>query len=210
MGFESSGYDHFNETSPGGFEFGVIGWVWGPPTPKSITFFLDGSAMVCDQYGRHIRRAVNPTDGTELRFADSAPDASKEGEILPRPQFATHAQVLAALVAERIDWLAYEVRYRDKTGQRRVQAGLTQAAAIKLQTKLLQDGCSAVLAERTIACAGWPQLPYAELKKLPELPPTPESDLRKIRSAELRKDALRARREADEAHAKELSAVDGE
>lgn len=210
MGFESSGLDHFNETSPGGFEFGVQGWVWGPPMPKSITFFLDGSAMVCDQYGRHIRRAVNPNDGTELRFADSAPDASKEGEVVPRPQFASHQQVLAALTAERIDWLAYEVRYRGKDGQKRVQAGLTQASAIKLQTKLLQDGCTAVLAERTIACAGWPQLPYAELIKLPELPPTPESDLRRIKDATLRRDALRARREFDEARAKEVAGIEAE
>lgn len=50
---------------------------------------------------------------------------------------------------------------------------------------------------QTITHAGWPQLPYAELIKLKELPPTPLEELRKIKDDQLRRDALRARREYD-------------
>ena len=57
-----------------------------------------------------------------------------------------------------------------------------------------------------ICCAGWPQLPYAELKKLPRLPDTPAEELRKIRDPQLRKDALKMRRELDEVLAKQLEA----
>ena len=45
--------------SPGGFVFGVAGWTWGEQRPTSITFFLDGSAMVCDQHGRPIKGVTN-------------------------------------------------------------------------------------------------------------------------------------------------------
>jgi hypothetical protein len=44
------------------------------------------------------------------------------------------------------------------------------------------------------------------LKSLKELPPTPLDELRKIANQELRKDALRIRREVDEAREKELQA----
>lgn len=57
---------------------------------------------------------------------------------------------------------------------------------------------------RTLNPVGWPQLPYAKLKELKELPPTPVSELRKIKDAPLRRDALKIRREVDEAQAKEL------
>lgn len=213
MGFES----HESNISPGGHEFGVTGWTWGAPVPKSITFYLDNTATVADQYGRKILRAISP-EGVELRFADSPPDASRDRDlVVPRPQFATHQQVLAALAAERIDWLSYEVRYVERDGSRKSRAGLTMEAAAKLQAKLLAEGKTSVLMERTIACAGWPQLPYerpkeggACLKDLPELPPTPEAELRKIRDPELRRDALKARREADQAREKELQAAEKE
>lgn len=150
-------------TSPGGFVFGVAGWTWGEPRPKSITFFLDGTAKVCDQHGRPIRgTSVN---NKEVKFAMTAPANDDTPET--RKGLATHAQVIAALAAERIDW-------------------------------------------RTLSCAGWPQLPYAELKKLPELPPTPIDELKKIRDPSLRKDALKARREVDDARAKELVAAEAE
>lgn len=207
MGFESTGGDSWNGLSPGGFEFGVTGWVWGPPVPKSITFYLDNTAEVKDQYGRQIRRAVLP-DGREIRFADSPPPAEEGGTIMPRPQFASHAQVLAALAAERIDWLSYEVRYRSKDGNLRVRSGLSMVEALKVQSQLVEQGNMAVLLDRTIACAGWPQLPYAELKKLPEIPPTPAEELRKIRDPELRRDALKVRREVDEVRQKELATAD--
>ena len=113
----------------------------------SITFFIDGTTRVCDQHGRAILKALQ--DGKEVRL-DGA-----------------HADVIAALHRERIDW-------------------------------------------HTLASAGWPQLPYAELKKINPLPPTPLDELRKIKDPALRKDALRARREADEIKAKELLATEAE
>lgn len=127
--------------SPGGFIFGVQGWQWGDQRPTTITFFLDGTARVCDQHGRPIKGVVH--DGKPCYF-----------------ERCTHAEVIAALARERVDW-------------------------------------------RLLTCAGWPQLPYLSLKELAALPPTPIDELRKIKNATLRKDALRARREADEAVAKE-------
>lgn len=52
--------------------------------------------------------------------------------------------------------------------------------------------------------AGWPQLAYDVLKALPPdvLPPTPVEELEKITDKELRQDALRVRREVDEAREK--------
>ena len=133
-----------NFQSPGGFVFGVQGFDWGEQRPKSITFMLDGTAKVCDQHGRPIKGSVGE-NGTPVFFAT-----------------ATHAQTIAALDADRIDW-------------------------------------------RKLSCAGWPQLPYIQLKSMGEnLPPTPIDELRKIKDAALRKDALRIRREVDEARNKEL------
>lgn len=149
--------------SPGGFVFGVAGWSWGEPRPKSITFFLDGTAKVCDQHGRPIRGTV--LNDKEVRFAQAPPANDDQPDA--RANLATHAQVIAALAAERIDW-------------------------------------------RTLSCAGWPQLSYAELIKIPELPPTPIEELKKIRDPQLRKDALRARREVDSAREKELVDADAE
>jgi hypothetical protein len=207
MPFEGQGGDVASARSPGGFEFGLTGFVFGEPRPTSITFFLDGSAMVSDQYGRCIRRCITP-EGAELRFADCAPDANKEGLVEPRPQFATHVQTIEALTAERVDWLAYSVSWRDRSNQNKVRTGMSLKQAHDLRSRLVAEGNSMVTVARTIACAGWPQLPYEELKKLPELPPTPLDELRKIRDPQFRKDALRVRREADEASARESVAED--
>jgi len=94
--------------SPGGFEFGVQGWNWGDPRPTSITFFLDNTAMVCDQHGRPIRGVVDTTTNKDLKFAMSPPIADRGGDVAPRPQFATHEQVVKALDAERINWQSLE------------------------------------------------------------------------------------------------------
>lgn len=56
---------------------------------------------------------------------------------------------------------------------------------------------------KTLTCAGFPQIPYEELKKLPALPPTPIEELLKIKDKVLRRDAIRIRREANEAIEKE-------
>lgn len=47
--------------------------------------------------------------------------------------------------------------------------------------------------------AGWPQLPYDQLKELVRLPETPLDELQKIKDKELRADAVRIRREVDAA-----------
>lgn len=149
--------------SPGGFAFGVQGWHWGEPLPRSITFFLDGTARVSDQWGRPIRGAV--VDQKEVFFASApASDTDKPGE---RKKLATHAQVIKALENERIDW-------------------------------------------RKLAIAGWPQLPYAMLKEIDNLPLTPFEELRKIPDQQLRKDALKMRREMEEMVAKQLTPDDDE
>ena len=157
--------------SPGGFAFGVTGWMWAEPRPVAITFFLDGTAKVSDQYGRRIKGTV--VDGKEVVFADGPPahDDPPGGRYvvvgnkkeLVRP--ATHAQVVRALAAERVDW-------------------------------------------QKLSWAGWPQLPYEELAALSELPPTPLEELRKIRDGDLRRAAIRARRERDEAMVREGAADD--
>lgn len=149
--------------SPGGFIIGVQGWVWGEPKPKTITFFLDNTAGVYDQYGRPIRGTL--VDNKRVLFAMSPPGSNdKLGE---RKELATHAQVIAALTVERVDW-------------------------------------------KTLTWGGWPQLPYDQLVpmiKSNTLPPTPVEELRKIKDPDLRKDALRARREADDLMIKEMQAA---
>ncbi len=149
-------------TSPGGFEFGVQGFVWSDPKPMGITFFLDGTAVVRDQYGRPVRGAML-ADGTKLEFATTAPELPDGRPAAQLKRLATHAQVIAAITEERIDWQKLDL-------------------------------------------AGWPQLPYDQLKQVRELPPTPTEELGKIKHKQLRKDALRARREFDEVRMREMAA----
>lgn len=195
--FEREGSDNWNGVSPGGFEFGIQGFTYGPPVPKAITFFLDGSAFVADQYGRFIKGVQTP-EGKVVLFADTPPEASREGRITPRPQFATHAQVVDALLAEGINWLTYEVRWRGRDNRTNVRSNLSMDEAVKQQTRLLQEGHHQTVVCRTVVCAGWPQLPYDQLKKMAEIPPTPVDDLKKILDPNLRKDALRFIREIRE------------
>lgn len=93
--------DYYGVTSPGGFIFGVQGWTWGEPRPRTITFFLDGTVKVCDQHGRPIKGCV-VDGGKQVKFALTAP--SHDDPPTGRTGYATHAQVVAALAAERIDW----------------------------------------------------------------------------------------------------------
>jgi hypothetical protein len=144
--------------SPGGFVFGPQGWSWGEPRPRTITFFLDGTAKVSDQWGRPIKGVMTNSNKPVL-FAQGPPN--NDDPPSARKEYANHKQVIEALLAERIDWMS-------------------------------------------LTCAGFPQLSYEELKKLPALPPTPVKELRKIADPTLRRDALKARREADEARKREL------
>ncbi len=148
--------------SPGGFVFGVQGWSWGDPKPTSITFFLDNTCKVSDQHGRPIKGTL--VDNKEVRFADTAPIADHGGAVIPRPQFATHEQVIAALAEERVDW-------------------------------------------QKLVTAGWPQLRYEALKALKAIPSTPIEELKKIRDAQLRRDALKLRRELEDDRDKESAAT---
>lgn len=149
--------------SPGGFVFGLQGWSWGEPRPKSITFFLDGTAKVSDQHGRPIKGTV--VNNKEVRFAQGPPSPDDQPDA--RKALATHAEVVAALTDEEINWL-------------------------KLDR------------------AGWPQLSYEALVKVPNLPPTPLEDLAKIRDPNMRKAALKFRREMADTVAKEMAAADEE
>lgn len=103
-------------TSPGGFAFGVQGWRWGEPKVKGITFFLDNTALVSDQYGRPIKGSV--IDGKEVKFAMSPPPGEipdgadievdptvRQSEIDARKSYASHAKVVEALESERIEWM---------------------------------------------------------------------------------------------------------
>ena len=148
-------------TSPGGFVFGIQGWTWGDPKPRSITFFLDNTCRVSDQHGRPIKGTV--IDNRIVMFAPHGP--TQDDPPGARAKYATHTQVIEALVAERVDWTRLDM-------------------------------------------AGWPQIPYEALKKLAVLPPTPLDELRKIPDTQLRRDALRIRREVDEFRAKETAAVE--
>lgn len=201
--------------SPGGFTLGDDGRCFGsdyryaPSVPKSITFYLDNTAMVADQYGRPMRGVIT-AEGKTVLFADRPPDGDREGVVIPRSQFSPHAQVVAALTAEGFDWLAYEVRYVANDGRQRTSPNLTLEKANELMEKMASSGTQKVGVFRMIACAGFPQLPYDLLKKLPELPPTPYEELRKIRDSKLRQDALKARRERDEQREKELQATEAE
>lgn len=67
--------------------------------------------------------------------------------------------------------------------------------------KLGEDGVD----WKTLDWAGWPQLPYDELKELPRVPETPLDELLKIKDKTLRADAVRLRRETDAAAAAERS-----
>lgn len=142
--------------SPGGFIFGVQGWMWGPPRPSCITFFIDNTAKVCDQYGRPIRGAI--IGNKEIRFAINPPNP--EDNLVERRKLATHVQVIEALAAEQVNW-------------------------------------------QTLTYAGFPQLPYADLKKVKQLPPTPIEDLLKIANPILRRDAVKMRKELNDIMDKE-------
>ncbi len=175
--------DVTNYTSPGGFVFGLQGFTWGRQEPKSLTFFLNNTCMVCDQWGRPIKGAS--VDGKEVWFAPRPPiqDDPIPGHIIhnrAKVRLATHAEAIAALAYERIDW-------------------------------------------QTLTCAGFPQLPYAELKKIKVMPfwpfspthdPAPTAGVFctcvrcSITDPSIRKDAMRLYAEGKEAREAEMRDVD--
>lgn len=167
--------NYYGSRSPGGFVFGIQGWVWQPPKVSGITFFLDNTAKVSDQYGRPIKGTI--IDGKEVLFAQGPPD-DNEGPNA-RKKFANHSQVIKALAAEHVKW-------------------------------------------NEITWSGWPQIPYDELKKMTEMPwPFDDEHTTNkkggcacirccIKDPQLRKDAIRLRREQEEKIAEELGWTDDE
>lgn len=63
---------------------------------------------------------------------------------------------------------------------------------------------------QSLVSAGWPQLPYDKLKEMKVVPPTPIDDLKKIKDDNLRKDALKMRREVDQRQEDGLKASEDE
>ncbi len=172
--------------SPGGFEFGVQGWTWGNPIPHSVTFFLDDTAMVCDQYGRPIKGAILSSTGKEVLFAPSPPVASREGVVTPRPWLGSHVAVVEALLEEKID----VITNMNESGM--------ACPRCKGEGRLGAERCRPCKGSGvkvTVQCAGWPQLPYDHLVNLKTLPPSSDEDVLKIRDPKFRRDALKLRRE---------------
>lgn len=172
--------------SPGGFEFGVQGWNWGTPIPNSVTFFIDGTAMVCDQHGRPIKGAILSSTGKEVLFAPAPPAGSREGIVTPRPWLANHEQVIAALMEEKIDVIDH------------MNSAGTACTRCQGQGKYGNERCRLCKGsgiKQTVQCAGWPQIPYDQLTKLKNLPKSADEDIAKISDPKLRRDAMRIRRE---------------
>lgn len=193
-------YTQEPQASPGGYEFasirkteggtpfGVEGWVPPEQRVRSITFFLDGTAMVCDQRGQPVRGV--DVNGKATYFALTPPvhhnpkPGYRAGQVVGgRQQYlklATHAEVVAALAEERVDW-------------------------------------------EQLTWAGWPQLPYEQLKALqkPPLWPFAEGHVAgspvglsctcvrcSVRDPELRAASLRYRKELEEQQVEEDARVD--
>lgn len=154
--------DVYGVESPGGFVFGMQGFNWGEQKVTSITFFIDNTVKVCDQYGRPIK-GIELAPNKQVLFARQPPSPDDKPDA--RKGLCTHKEAIAALSHERIDW-------------------------------------------QKLTWAGWPQLGYDDLKKLPVLPPTPSSELRKIKDPELRRDALRLKREVQEAALAEMEGLE--
>jgi hypothetical protein len=155
----------------------------------AVTFFLNGSAKVSDQHGRPIKGFV-----------------SKEGNPIYFDR-CTHQQVVEGLAGEGIDVIAE----MNKTGTPcKVCKGNRTANNKWCQACYHKDSGESTGLSSTLKCAGWPQLRYDMLKKIKELPPTPIEELRKIKDPDLRKDALKIRRELDESRDKELQSDNDE
>jgi len=207
--FQSWSSEPGNGLSPGGFEFGVTGWVWPAPVPSSVTFYLDNTASVFDQHGRPIRGAILQ-NGKEVRFA-TAPPRADDSDLVLRGTYGTHAEVVEALLEEKIDL----IQEMNNVGSPCPQCKGTGRAGDKQCAKCRGSG-----KKQVIACAGWPQLTYDQLKRLNRInwPFDNTHNARigqrcgcvncSIKDPALRKDALRARREADEIREKEMAVAE--
>lgn len=204
---------HTTQQSPGGFEFGVTGWIWPNPVPSSVTFYLDNTAGVFDQWGRPIKGVVLPS-GREVRFANAPPRADDSDAVL-RKQFATHAEVVEVLLAEGVDLIAE----MNSVGSPCPRCQGTGRSGERQCRTCRGSGRKAV-----VSCAGWPQLTYEQLKKLSAVEWPFDRTCRKnssggtgqrcgcvncsIRDPALRRDAMRVRAEAAAAATAEQEAAE--
>ena len=124
--------------------FGIQGFSYANPIPHGITFMLDDTTVVYDQYGRVCTGKAIPGDK----------DRKCEYE-------GTHKEVIERLRANGIDW-------------------------------------------QNLSWAGFPQLPYSDLKKLKHIPQElSEDDWKKVPHGTIRKDMKRAAAEWKEDRKKE-------
>jgi len=102
-----------------------------------------------------------------------------------------HADILAQLKEAGFDWFVADDEQRTLWLTRKNRGKMDKNVSM-------------------MSVAGFPHLPYAELKKMPRLPETPIDELRNIKNKKHRNDALRARAEADRENQKSMEAEEGE
>jgi hypothetical protein len=208
--FQSWGDAGGNGLSPGGFEFGVTGWRWPYPVPSSVTFYLDNTASVFDQFGRPIKGVVLP-DGKAIRFATTPPKADGCDSNL-RKIFASHKDVVSVLMGEHID-LIQEMN--------EVGSPCPSCKGTGNHSNVHCQQCHGTGRRTTVVCSGWPQLPYDQLKQLNKMEWPFDKEHKvgnqrcgcvscNIQDPALRKDALKMRREIEEKYAKEMAAASEE
>lgn len=60
-----------------GFVFGVQGFAYGEVRPTSVTFFLDGTARVCDHRGNYVQEFAGTHAETVAKLKDAGVDWQK-------------------------------------------------------------------------------------------------------------------------------------
>lgn len=83
--------------SPADIPFGIQGWSYGDIKPTSITFFIDGTAIVADHRG-------NPIEKLGALRMPLQPPTNEEDSYQKRASFPRHAEVIAELRQMGIDW----------------------------------------------------------------------------------------------------------
>ena len=172
--------------------------------PSSVTFYLDNTASVFDQYGRPIKGVVLP-DGKAIKFATTPPKAD-DCDINLRKSFASHKEVVDIMLTERIDL----IQEMNETG-----APCPSCKGAGHHNNVKCQRCRGNGRRNTIVCSGWPQLPYEQLKKIKRMQwPFDAAHTQgnqrcgcvacNIHDPALRKDALRMKREMDEVCEKEM------
>ncbi len=105
MGYLKGDSDWTGEVrSPGGHVFGLQGFQFADPIVCALTFYLDNTCEVHDQYGRPVRGVITKDNKTVL-FAPDPPNADRGNDAYRGPhKYATHMETVIALEGENIDW----------------------------------------------------------------------------------------------------------